>query len=162
MEIRLAEISELSEVMAVYRAAQDFMIKSGNPTQWGHFYPPKELIEQDISNRKAYVITENNIIRAVFTLHFGEDPTYKIIENGSWLNNEPYAAIHRVASDGVLHGVFRAAADFCAEKINHIRVDTHEDNLIMQRQIEKYGFKKCGIIFTASGSPRIAYEWDRK
>ena len=161
MEIRKAVPSDLDAIMRVYRAAQDFMIRSGNPTQWGHFYPTRERIESDIADNAFFVITENDTVHGAFALCFGNEPTYRSIENGAWPNNEPYIAIHRVASDGVLHGVFRAAASFCAELTNHIRIDTHEKNLPMQRQIEKFGFKKCGTIRLENGSPRIAYQWDR-
>jgi hypothetical protein len=30
----------------------------------------------------------------------GKDPTYAVIENGNWLNDEPYGVIHRIASNG--------------------------------------------------------------
>jgi hypothetical protein len=148
--------------MRVYRAAQEFMIRTGNPAQWGRFYPTEELIAEDVAFGRCRVFTENGEIHAAFALCPGEEPTYRVIENGAWPNNAPYIAIHRVASDGVLHGVFRAAADYCAALCGHIRVDTHADNLVMQRQIEKYGFRKCGVIHVANGSPRIAYQWDRE
>ena len=38
MHIRKSRIEDLKEIMEIYRAAQDFMIESGNPDQWGHFY----------------------------------------------------------------------------------------------------------------------------
>ena len=40
MHIRKAEPDDLNEIMGIYKIAQDFMIESGNPNQWGHFYPP--------------------------------------------------------------------------------------------------------------------------
>ena len=49
------------------------------------------------------------------------------------------------------------AVAFARERINHIRIDTHEDNKIMQRAIARQGFSRCGIIHLANGSPRIAY-----
>ncbi len=52
----------------------------------------------------------------------------------------------------------KKAVSYCEEIIPHLRIDTHEDNKIMQRAIEKNGFTKCGMIFTEEGSSRIAYE----
>ena len=49
--------------------------------------------------------------------------------------------------------------DFCQKITTHIRIDTHEDNIVMQKAIAKNGFHKCGIIYTDDGSPRIAYEY---
>ena len=40
-----------------------------------------------------------------------------------------------------------------------MRIDTHEDNKIMQHLIEKNGFSKRGIIFKDDGSPRVAFEY---
>ena len=36
MYIRKAKIEDLERIMGIYRIAQDFMIESGNPNQWGN------------------------------------------------------------------------------------------------------------------------------
>ena len=36
LNVRNAEIADLEQIMKIYRYAQDYMIESGNPTQWGH------------------------------------------------------------------------------------------------------------------------------
>lgn len=41
----------------------------------------------------------------------------------------------------------------------NIRIDTHADNKTMQHLIEADGFTRCGIIYIADGTPRIAYQW---
>lgn len=43
----------------------------------------------------------------MLALFKGAEPAYKHIENGSWLNKEPYITIHRLAGDGQVHGLFR-------------------------------------------------------
>ena len=45
--------AELGEIRRIYEYAQDYMIRSGNPTQWGHFYPSADLIRSDIQKRSA-------------------------------------------------------------------------------------------------------------
>ena len=95
---------------------------------------------------------------AVFMFDICEDETYEVIKNGQWLSDEEYGVIHRVASDGKIKGVLNKAVDFCSAKKAHLRIDTHKDNKIMQHQIEKNGFKKCGIIKLINGDERIAYE----
>ena len=42
--------------------------------------------------------------------------------------------------------------------IKNIKIDTHEDNLIMQKLLEKNSFKYCGVIYLLDGSKRIAFE----
>lgn len=48
MHIRKAGIDDLKNIMEIYGIAQDFMIESGNPNQWGHRYPGEDLIRDDI------------------------------------------------------------------------------------------------------------------
>lgn len=156
--IRLAKTEDLNNITDVYSYARKFMAENGNPTQWGTNYPSEQLIENDINNKKMYVIEEKNQIHAVFMFDICEDETYEVIKNGQWLSDEEYGVIHRVASDGKIKGVLNKAVDFCSAKKAHLRIDTHKDNKIMQHQIEKNGFKKCGIIKLLNGDERIAYE----
>ena len=55
-------------------------------------------------------------------------------------------------------GIVGTAVAFAREKTGHLRIDTHEDNKVMQHVVEKMGFSRRGIIYVADGSPRIAYE----
>ena len=68
--------------------------------------------------------------------------------------------INRV--DGKVKGIFNCAIRYCKGISDNIRIDTHKSNLIMQNLIEKNGFEKCGTIYVADGSPRIAYQWVKK
>ena len=104
-----------------------------------------------------YVLEEADI-HAVFAFIIGEDPTYLEIEEGNWKSEEPYAAVHRVASDGTVQGVIGHVMDYCSAQVPHLRIDTHKDNKVMQHVLEKYGFVSCGIVPVPDGSPRIAYE----
>ena len=159
MYIRKAEIDDLDDIMEIYRIAQDFMIKSGNPNQWGHTYPSRNLIEDDISNGVCHLVCDDDGPHGAFALFSGDEPTYRYIENGRWLNDDEYLTIHRIASDGKVRGIFRCAIDYCKSITGNIRIDTHESNAVMQRLIEKNGFEKCGIIYVRDGTPRIAYQW---
>ena len=161
MHIRKAVIDDLAEIMRIYRVAQDYMIASGNPDQWGHFYPQEELIKKDISQQTSYLICDDEKPHGVFALFDGMEPTYQYIENGEWLNDNPYITLHRIASDGKVHGIFKCAINYCKSISNDIRIDTHKSNKIMQKQIEKHGFEKCGIIYVKDGSARIAYQWSK-
>lgn len=81
-----------------------------------------------------------------------------MIDNGSWSYDIPYGTIHRVASSGKAKGVAKACFDFCFGLINYVRIYTHRDNKSMQSAIERYGFKKCGIIYVRNNSERIAFD----
>lgn len=155
--IRKTTLSDLDRVMEIYALARAFMRKTGNRTQWEDGYPPRSLIEKEIAAGRSFVIETESGVHAVFSFLLGEDPTYRRID-GAWLSDGPYGTIHRIAGDGTLSGVFAAAVAFCQKVTLHLRVDTHEDNKIMQHVIEKSGFTRCGVILLANGAPRVAFE----
>ena len=51
---------------------------------------------------------------------------------------------------------------WCKERADHLRIDTHHDNVVMQRFLQKQGFLPCGTIYLSNGSPRIGFEWIRE
>ena len=155
--IRKATPHDLPRIREIYEMARQLMRKNGNHSQWGKGDEPEALIEEDIRQGNLYVLEEAGI-HAVFAFIIGEDPTYLEIEEGSWKSEEPYAAVHRVASDGTVQGVLGHVMDYCSAQVPHLRIDTHKDNKVMQHVLEKYGFVSCGIVHVRDGSPRIAYE----
>ncbi|MBR2593647.1 MAG: N-acetyltransferase [Firmicutes bacterium] len=161
MNIRKAKQKDMEKILEIYAYARDFMKRTGNPTQWGDIYPKEEMLCDDIEKGNLYVCGENDGIMGVFAFITGTEPTYSYIENGSWKNDCPYGTIHRIASAGQAK-IFDFCIDFCKEKIENVRIDTHFDNKIMQRIIERNGFERCGVIYVEDGSPRIAYQFTGK
>lgn len=134
-----------------------------NLSQWSDDYPGKADIMMDITSGHSYVgIDQEGEIVMTFAFIIGEDPTYKIIREGEWLNDEIYGTIHRIASNGKSRGVLKAACDFSFSKIDNIRIDTHEDNHPMLNALMNLDFKRCGIINCRDGSPRIAFQKIKK
>lgn len=156
-QVRKAVPSDLPRIDDIYAYAREFMARTGNPNQWGKTNPPHEWLVEDIRRGDLYVITDQQEIHGVFYFWIGPDPTYGVIEDGAWRFDRPYGTIHRIASDGS-GGILRTAVKFCMEMAEHIRIDTHHDNVIMQKAVAKLGFQRSGIIHLANGSPRIAYE----
>ena len=158
MEIRNAIISDLDTVMDIYAAARSFMRAQHNPTQWQGGYPSRELVLSDIESGNLYVVCEGEELLAVFFFKVGEDETYKIIYDGEWKTGEPYAVIHRVAVRKSGRGIAAEIFGYCYARHANLRIDTHEDNLPMQRALLKNGFLYCGRIYLKDGSPRLAYQ----
>lgn len=154
--VRLAELTDLPRIEQIYQYARDFMERNGNPNQWGKTNPPTQMLHEDIAKHRLYVIASEDKIHGVFYFYIGTDPTYRFIE-GQWISDAPYGTIHRIAGDGS-GGILKTAVAFAKTKIGHLRIDTHADNLIMQRAVARQGFRECGVIYIADGSPRIAYE----
>ena len=162
MRIRKTEMAELDAVMRIYREAREFMVSTGNPTQWWEGYPPEELVREDIERGESYVVEEDGALLAVFLYREGIDPTYVQIEDGAWLDDAPYAVIHRMAVAARGRGVARFVFDTCLSWCGNLRIDTHEDNTPMRRALEKSGFRYCGIIHIFNGDARIAFQRSEK
>lgn len=101
------------------------------------------------------MVVKDGEIVGVFVLS-GEEEAYKSID-GNWLNDAPYGSIHRLASSGVCSGVGRFALDWCLNKAGNIRIDTHEDNIPMQKLLKKCGYTYCGKIMYEQYGERIAF-----
>ena len=158
MEIRKAKLDELDALMAIYDSARAYMRENGNAEQWGNGYPSKELIRTDIETGHCHVCVEDGEILGVFCYFEGEDPTYRNIYDGAWLNDKPYGVIHRIAVARHRKGVASFCFAHCFALCKNLKIDTHRDNIPMQRSLAKNGFTACGTIYLENGDPRIAYQ----
>lgn len=159
LQIRKAKHEELNRILEIYAYATRFMEDHGNKTQWaGDNAVTKEKLENLYAKEQLYVGVEAEEIQFVFAYVLGGDPTYDVIEDGQWLNEEPYAAIHRVASAGVAKGVVKTITEWALLQNNNLRIDTHHDNYVMQNALTNAGYTRCGIIHLKNGDPRIAYQ----
>ncbi|MCD8028901.1 MAG: GNAT family N-acetyltransferase [Erysipelotrichaceae bacterium] len=161
--IRNSISTDIKDIMILIHQAQNYF-KENNIDQWQDGYPNEMQIQDDINKKCSYVLDDNNIIG---TMYFAieDDENYAVID-GAWLTkNQPYAVIHRIVVDNNYkgHGLAKQLLDFAIEECNKenihsIRIDTHHDNLSMQRFLTKNGFLLCGNITLQSGDPRIAFE----
>ena len=135
-------------------AGRGYQLSSANSINIGR------LVPQVVYYVYAYAkLLENGEIVGTFALFLGEDESYRVIEDGAWHLDQPYGTIHRLASNGKARGVSKACFDFCTAQIGYLRADTHADNRPMQRLLEAYGFRRCGVIHGAfDGGERIAYD----
>ena len=163
MIIRKSDIQDLPRMQEIYAYARSFMAEHGNPNQWGPTnWPPEALLRQDIRDGHSYVcLDEDGRVIGTFFFIFGEDiePTYRVIEDGAWLGDGPYGAVHRVASDGSRPGIGAFCINWAYGQCGHLRIDTHGDNVVMQNLLKKLGFTHCGTIHVEEDNyPRLAYE----
>lgn len=166
MKIRHSTEADFPKIMEIYQYARKFMAEHGNPNQWGPTnWPPEALIHQDIAQKKGYVCEQEGKVIGVFFFEVGKDiePTYRQIEDGNWTNDAPYGVIHRLAGDGSVKGIGKFCLDWAFAQCGHLRIDTHGDNVVMQKLAEKAGFRHCGTIYVEEDDyPRLAYEKYKK
>lgn len=158
MLIRKTVEADLIQIENIYKNAKRFMKESGNPNQWNSETPNAETARADMQNEVSYVAEDNGKVVAVFMFSLKEDPTYLKIDQGAWLNDKPYGVIHRIAVLEQGKGIIDYCINYCFSKCQNLRIDTHRDNLPMQRALIKRGFKYCGIIYLQNGEERLAYQ----
>lgn len=158
MIIRRATYSDVPLADEIYQEAKAYMKDSGNPSQWRGDYPSGLDVRIGIERGVSYVACIEDEVVATFQFEIGNDPTYDKIYEGEWKSDAPYAFIHRIAVK--YHG--KGIADFifseCYKLHPNLRIDTHRDNVPMQRVLLRNGFVPCGIIHLESGEERIAYQ----
>lgn len=160
MEIRKARTEDIAAILDIIVEARSIMRENGNRTQWDNGYPSSAIILNDINESQAFVCIAAKEIVGYFCFIMGDDPdsNYEVIEGGVWLNENPYGVIHRLASGRKVKGIAQSAFDFAFSKIKNVKVDTHHDNIPMQRFLQKMGFEYCGIIYVSDGTPRDAFQ----
>lgn len=158
MIIRLATDADVNAANEIYDLARTYMREAGNPCQWNSVYPGKKDIKDGIADGTSYVCVDGDEVVATFYFNIGDDPTYAEIREGDWVNHDPYAVIHRIAVKYHGRGIVDECFDFCFNKFPNLKIDTHKDNIPMQKCLSRCGFEYCGIITTWNGEPRKAYQ----
>jgi len=159
LTVRRTRPADLPRLMEIFADARAFMARNGNASQWGDGYPHEEDVLNDIRRDVSYVVEEGANVVGTFAFILGEDPTYRIIEDGTWADDpRPYGTIHRLAAASGSHGIADACLRFCEQQTGHLRADTHRDNTVLQHFLTSRGFTYRGIIYVRNHSPRLAYQ----
>lgn len=164
MEFRKSVKADVNDIMKIIKQAQDYFNKQGI-NQWQDNYPNVETILNDIANKNSYVLLKDNNIVATAAVSFDGEKTYDSIYEGKWISNNEYAVIHRIAVNnnykglGLSSQIIKNVEQLCLNKgVYSIKVDTHEENVSMQKLLKKNKFQYCGIIYLEDESKRIAFE----
>ena len=162
--VRPAIVSDLNKIVQILDQSRAFF-KQNKIDQWQDGYPFPETILQDIQNGNSYLLLGDEQVIGTAALCQGIEEAYANIYNGQWHSAGPYACIHRVAVANTVKGTGAAGALLqtvlqmgFATGVDSIRIDTHRDNLPMQKFLQKNGFTYCGIVYLASGAERFSYD----
>lgn len=149
--IRLAKIEDLKSIMNVIEDARDTLKQSGSK-QWNldNGYPDATDIITDIVSEQIYVYEDKVIdkILGCIVMCKDIDPNYEL--KNFWSNDETYVSIHRLAvlKDSLNKKVASSLLQYCIDNCDtvNVRIDTHKNNLIMIKLIEKFKFTFKGVI----------------
>lgn len=154
--IKKATDKELDFIMEMIDKGRQH-IKTYNIKQWINGYPSKETIIEDVKNNNAYVFMIDGKIEGYCAI-IDYDECYDVID-GEWISNDSYIAVHRMVTNGFNKGLGSKFFDTLKKSYTHIKIDTHEGNVSMNKCLLKNDFKYCGIIKLKSGDLRNAYEY---
>lgn len=166
MEFKIATKKNVDDIMHIIKKSQDYL-KSQGVDQWQDGYPNNITINNDIDNYNSYIILRNNVIFGIAVVIEGPDNTYESIHNGSWVTDDcsKYMVIHRMAVNPEFHGqgigskMIKHVEEISKRKgKNSIKIDTHKENIPMQKLLIKNEFKYCGMIYLEDGNERMAFE----
>ncbi|MDB0038024.1 GNAT family N-acetyltransferase [Polaribacter sp.] len=167
MKIKLSTLENIPEIMTIIKDAKE-LLASLKIDQWQNGYPNAAQVEQDILKGESYVVlSEENQVIATSMFTTNKEPTYQIIEEGTWKVDESknYGVMHRMAikkeyrKQGLATLLFdEFHQQLKSKNIESLKIDTHEENLGMQALIKKIGYQYCGIIYTNYGAKRLAFE----
>ena len=141
ISFRKANINDLNAALKIYKdAIEKFAIEK--TFQWVEGFPPNEKsFKNDIENYDLIVALNNNEVIGVMTLILDGEEDYLEID-GSWLNDDKYLTIHRIAVSKECYGlgVGRALLNHAIEyalnhSLNNIRIDTHKLNIDMKKML---------------------------
>ena len=164
MEFRKSVNKDIHDIMNIIKEAQVYF-KDLGINQWQNNYPNEKIIYDDILNRNSYVLLRHGEVVCTAVISFDGESTYNNIYEGQWLSHNDYAVIHRIAvsnkykGQGLASALIKNAEELSIKRgVYSIRIDTHEENISMQRLLKKNGFSYCGVIFLKDGNKRIAFE----
>ncbi len=164
MNFRKSVKSDINKIMRIIKQAQNYFKENGID-QWQDNYPNSDVINNDIKNGNSYIVENNGHIIATIVVSFEKEVAYNNIYQGQWISDERYAVIHRIAIDnmykglGLSHKIIKFAEEISIKRgIKSIKVDTHKENIPMQKLLEKNQFKYCGIIYLENNEERVAFE----
>ena len=153
------------DIPQIWKIIQQAIVRRKNDgsQQWQDGYPNETVIQQDIAKGVGYVLTDDDMIAGYAAILFNDEPAYEHL-NGTWLTNDHFVIVHRVAiSDdylgkGLAQKIFLFTEDLAVDNnIFSIKVDTNFDNIGMLKIFEKLGYSYCGEVTFRAGI-RKAFE----
>tara|TARA_B100000902_G_scaffold365033_1_gene385579 strand:- start:37558 stop:38061 length:504 start_codon:yes stop_codon:yes gene_type:complete len=150
MNIKKAKISDIKEIMKMYRSCVNGMIKN-DIDQWDEKYPNKEIIFSDIIQETYYIAEINNEIIGGVNIDKYQDETYL---NINWKDKtNSFLVVHRLAvkENYWNRKIGKKIMQFAEELVvlnglKSIRLDTYSGNPKAIDFYKKLGYQELGTI----------------
>ena len=155
MIIRKAKISDLKEIMKMYKSCVKGMIKNGID-QWDDTYPNTEVITKDLEKQSYYVAEIDGEIIGGINIDQNQDKTYLDID---WKDkSNSFLVVHRLGvkeefwEKKIGKKLMIFAENMVIEKgLKSIRLDTYSGNPKAMEFYKRLGYIKLGYIYLKEG-----------
>ena len=150
MIIQKAKISELGDIMLMYKSCVEGML-ANNIDQWDESYPNKDIIMQDLIAQTYFIVIEHNIIIAGINIDQNQDKTYLPLK---WKDKKnQFLVVHRLAvkeffwGKGIGKSLMIFTEKLAIKKgLNSIRLDTYSGNPKAMNFYKRIGYNEVGTI----------------
>ena len=154
MIIRKAEISDLENIMLMYKSCVTGMLENGI-NQWDATYPNTEIISQDLEVMTYYVAEIEGEIIGGINIDQNQDETYLAID---WKDkSNSFLVVHRLGVKEENWGeemgkrLMNFVEDLVVEKnLKSIRLDTYSGNPKAMEFYKQLGYTRLGHIYLKS------------
>ena len=144
------------------------LLAMNNIDQWQNGTISSEILLDAIMHDQAFVWEQRDSTGiAGFCVLDTYDELYENLAEGEWTVPGSYLAIHRVMVSQHLRGRKVTTQMFLDIKkmgivnnVDSLRIDTHPDNIMMQKTLKRNGFVRTWLLYMPSGSSRYTYEFD--
>lgn len=164
MNIRLANLEDIPQIMQLIRELVPVMNEAGN-FQWDDHYPNANVFETDIAEKQLWLAESSGKLAGIIAITTDQDPGYA---DAGWDINEPAIVVHRLAVSIHYQGKGIAAqmmhqAEVVAREVglNKIRVDTNKVNRATNQLFPKLGYVYAGEI-SLTGRPGMRFNCYQK
>lgn len=159
MKLRLAEISDLSQLKDVFTEITAEMTRNCGEI-WNEYYPC-ELFEEDIERGELYVLDDNGTIAAAYVL-CGTNEAEEYIEwqdkKAKVLYIDRFGVNVNYQRRGIAGTMLRFAADIAREKnAAYVRLFVVDRNIPAINLYEKNGFKRMDGVFYEEIDEGVVY-----
>ena len=155
MIIRKAEISDLDNIMLMYKSCVKGML-ANDIAQWDKSYPNAEVIMEDLIAQSYFVSIENNIIIGGINIDQNQDKTYLAMDWQDKTNQ--FLVVHRLGvkeefwKKGIGKKLMIFAENLVVEKgLKSIRLDTYSGNPKAMEFYINLGYQQLGHIYLKEG-----------
>ncbi len=155
--IRLAIIEEIQAISELAKAVRSDMWNNGLK-QWTGNYPAYENFYQDYANKGLYVLVEEGVIIGSVSIFVENEIAYHEV---AW-EKDKSLVVHRIIVDPARQGkgygkqlIEFALTMALQDGFDSVKIDTHPDNLKMQRLLKSMNFNYRGYL---SSINRLAFE----